>query len=258
VEGVFSGTVSEFRKEGYDDVYAIEYEDGDVEEIGHEEYTRGYEQWLRQSGWVPDDVALTKDTKPPARKHKNPQSKAARERLAEVIDLTASSTIAGKHLKSMSASLKSAVIKTAEKSHKKLENKNVKAAVLEVQYAALCQAAFVQHLKGKTTAATQMQHFRRQTLMEEQGMLAKIKKGDWIFATDDMSPGLNSEGGYGCIIALNHQEQCVANEDGDVEPILHSVDVHWLICNRLERHVKLERLTVVSILCRASLYLTCP
>ncbi len=178
MEGIFSGTVSAFRKEGLDDVYAIEYEDDDVEEIGHAEYTCGYEQWLRQSGGVPDDVTLTTDTKPPARKQKTPLSKAARERLAEVIDLTAASTIAGKHLKTMSASLKSAVIETAEKSHKKLENKNVKAAVLEVQYAALCQAAFVEHLKGHVKPATQMQHFRRQTLMKEQGLLAKIKKGD--------------------------------------------------------------------------------
>jgi hypothetical protein len=81
---------------------------------------------------------------------------------------------------------------------------------------------------------------------EEQGLLAKIKIGDWIFGTVYMSPGLNSEEGYGCIVACNWKEQCVAYEDGDVEPILTSVDVHWLICNRLERHVKLERLTVVS------------
>jgi hypothetical protein len=247
VDGIVSGTVSAFRKEGVDEIYAIQYEDGDVEEIGPAEYTVGYEQWLRQTGWAPDDVTLTTDTKTPARKRKTTLSKKAIERLAEVIDLTAASTIAGKHLKSMSASSKRAVIETAEKAHKKLENKNVKAAVLEVQYAALCEAAFVEHLKRKVTPAKQMQHYRRQTLMEEQALLAKLKKGDWIFASDDMSPGMNSEGGYGCIVSLTYKEQCVAYEDGDVEPILQSVDVHWLICNRLERHVKLERLTVVSI-----------
>ena len=247
VDGIVSGTVSAFRKEGVDEIYAIQYEDGDVEEIGPAEYTLGYEQWLRQTGWAPDDVTLTTDTKTPARKRKTTLSKKAIERLAEVIDLTAASTIAGKHLKSMSASSKRAVIETAEKAHKKLENKNVKAAVLEVQYAALCEAAFVEHLKRKVTPAKQMQHYRRQTLMEEQALLAKLKKGDWIFASDDMSPGMNSEGGYGCIVSLTYKEQCVAYEDGDVEPILQSVDVHWLICNRVERHVKLERLTVVSI-----------
>jgi hypothetical protein len=166
-EGVFTATVTAFRKEGLDDVYAIEYEDGDVEELGEEEYKCSYELWLRQSGLLPEDVNITTDTKPPTHKKKTPLSKAARERLAEVIDLTAASTIAGKHLKTMSASLKGAVLETAGKTHKKLENKNVKAAVLEVQYAALCQAAFVAHLQGKVTPATQMQHGRRPTLMEE-------------------------------------------------------------------------------------------
>ena len=35
VDGIVSGTVSAFRKEGVDEIYAIQYEDGDVEEIGH-------------------------------------------------------------------------------------------------------------------------------------------------------------------------------------------------------------------------------
>jgi hypothetical protein len=59
-------------------------------------------------------------------------SKAARDRIEAVIDLTAASTIAGKHMESMDESARCAVIETAEKNHRKLENKNVKAAVLEV------------------------------------------------------------------------------------------------------------------------------
>ncbi len=165
----------------------------------------------------------------------------ARKRIEEVIDLTASSTIAGKHLQSMSEKEKSTVIATAEKNHK-----NVKAAVLEVQYAALCHNAFVAHLQQKVTPGTEMQHTRRKTLVEEQGLLAKVKIGDWIFATDDMSPGKNSEGRFGCIVALHYKDQCVASAKGDVDPIISSVDAHWLITNRLERHVKIERLRVVS------------
>jgi hypothetical protein len=71
---------------------------------------------------------------------------------------------------------------------KNIENKNVKSAVLEVQYAALCHAAFVEHLKEKVTPATHMQHSRRQTIIEEQGVLAKIKIGDWVLATEDIPP----------------------------------------------------------------------
>ncbi len=61
-----------------------------------------------------------------------------------------------------------------------------------MQYAALCHAAFVEHLKEKVTPAPQMQHARRQTVIKEQGVLAKIKIGDWVLATEDMSPGMHS------------------------------------------------------------------
>ena len=241
VEGVFPGTVIAFRKDGLEDVYVIQYEDGDVEEFAAAEYTLAYELWLRQSGWVPEDATANVDIKPVTQKKRSKLSVAARDRIEEVMDLTGVSTIAGKHLKGMSDSLKSAVVETAEKNHKKLENNNVKAAVLEVQYAALCHTSFVEHLKHKITPATQMKHGRRKTLIEEQGLLAKIKIGDWILAVEDMSPGMNSEGGYGCVVAGRWKEI-----EGDLEPILASVDVHWLISNTVERHVKLERLTVVS------------
>ncbi len=67
-----------------------------------------------------------------------------------------------------------------------------------------------------------------------------------MFAMEDMSPGMNSEGEYDCVVACHYKEQCVEYEEGDVDPVLSSVDAHWLIANRLERHIKVERLTVVS------------
>ncbi len=136
----------------------------------------------------------------------------------------------------MDNSARCAVIEMAQKNHRKLENKNVKAAVLEVQYAALCREAFVKHLQVKVTPAKVMQHSRRPTLMDNQATLAKLKIGDWVFATEDMSPGLNSEAGYGCISALHLKEKI-----GDAEST-----VGWLMANRNERHVKVERLTVVN------------
>ena len=125
-EGVFTATVTAFRKAGLDDVYAIEYEDDDVEELGEEEYTCSYDLWLRQSGLLPEDVNITTDTKPPTHKKKTPLSKTARERLAEVIDLTAASTIAGKHLKTMSVSLKVAVLERLKNRTKNLKTKTLK------------------------------------------------------------------------------------------------------------------------------------
>jgi hypothetical protein len=142
----------------------------------------------------------------------------------------------------MSDSALSAVIETAEKNHRKLQNKNVKAAVLEVQYAALCREAFVKHLHAKVALASSMVHSRRQTLIENQALLAKIKVGDWVFGTEDMSPGINSEGGYGCIAATHPTEQI-----GNAKPTVESFDIHWLIANRFERRVKVSRLTVVPM-----------
>ena len=241
-EGIFTGTITAYRRDGDNDIYELEYEDGDHEELATEEYQSGRALWMKHSGCEPPKSAAPCDSKPRTKTKPTKLSKAARDRIGEVIDLTAASTIAGKHLKNMSDSLKESVIDTAVKNHKKMENNNVKTAVLEVQYAALCHATFVEHLKAKVTPASQMLHGRRQTIIEEQGLLARIKVGDWVFATEDMSPGMNSEGGYGCVTAGNFKEKT-----GDQEPVLANVDVHWLISNRHERHVCLDRLTVVAM-----------
>ena len=208
-EGTFTGTVTAYRRDGDNDVYELEYEDGDREEVATEEYKLGRALWIKHWGCEPEKSAGPCDSQPGTKIKATKLSKAARDRIGEVIDLTAASTIAGKHLKNMSDSLKESVIDTAVKNHKKMENKNVKSAVLEVQYAALCHAAFVEHLKEKVTPASQMRHGRRQTIIEEQGLLARIKVGDWVFATEDMSPGMNSEGGYGCVTAGNYKEKIV-------------------------------------------------
>ncbi len=189
-EGSFTATITAFRKMGSTNVYTVQYADGDVEDLDGEEYNVAYELLLRESGWQPDDV----DVKPTPLKKPTKLSKAARNRIEDVIDLTAASTITGKHIQNMDASARSAVIETAEKNHRKLENKNVKAAVLEVQYAALCRDAFVKHLQEKVTPPTAMQHRRRQIVIENQVVLARLKIGDWVFETEDMSSGINSEG----------------------------------------------------------------
>jgi hypothetical protein len=218
-------------------IYTVQYADGDVEDVDGNEYNVAYELWLRESECLPDAV----DVKPTPLKKQTKVSKAARDRIEAVIDPTAASFITGKHIECMDDSARSAVIEMAQKNHRKLENKNVKAAVLEVQqYAALCREAFVKHLQAKVIPAMAMQHSRRPTLMENQATLAKLNIGDWIFATEDMSPGVNSEAGYGCISALHLQEQL-----GDAEPTVGSVDIRWLMANRNERYVKVERLTVL-------------
>ncbi len=235
-DGKFTGTIVSFRKMGMKNIYTVQYVDGDVEDVDGDEYNVGYALWLQESGWLPE----AEDVKPTTLKKQTKVSKAARSRIEDVIDLTAASSITGKHIQHMDATALSAVIATAEKKHRKLENLNVKAAVLEVQYAAMCRDAFVKHLQEKVSTTTAMQHGRRPTVMENQAILARLKIGDWIFATEDMSPGINSEAGYGCIAAVHAKEHTV-----NAEPTIVSVDIQWLMANRFERHVKVERLTVV-------------
>ena len=240
-EGSFTGIVAAFRKMGSNHVYTVQYVDGDVEDVDIGEYNLGFEMFLRESGWKPEALALQEDVKPTTRKKPTKINTAARDRIEAVIDLTTASSIAGKHIDSMDDSSRCAVIELAQKNHRKLENKNVKAAVLEVQYAGLCREAFLQHLQAKVTPANAMQHPRRPTLMENQATLAKLTIGDWVFATEDMSPRVNSEAGYGCISALHLKEQI-----GDAEPTVESVDLRWLIANRSERRVQVARLKVVK------------
>ncbi len=50
--------VTAFRKLGSDHLYSVEYTDGDVEEIYHEEYNFAYALWLREEGWDVEEGEL--------------------------------------------------------------------------------------------------------------------------------------------------------------------------------------------------------
>jgi hypothetical protein len=129
----------------------------------------------RDSGWKPEALDLKPNVAPTPRKKPTKLSKAARDRIEAVIDLTAASSIAGKHIESMDDSARCAVIEMAQKNHRKVENKNVKAAVLEVQYAALCRDTFVKHLQAKVIPTKAMQHTRRPHLLRTKRPLPKSK-----------------------------------------------------------------------------------
>ncbi len=60
-------------------------------------------------------------------------------KLQEVVDLTAKTTIAGKHISAMDAEGKTAVVSMLSKTAKKNENKIVKDAVVAVAYGDACR-----------------------------------------------------------------------------------------------------------------------
>jgi hypothetical protein len=53
--------------------------------------------FLRDSGWKPEALDLKPDVAPTPRKKSTKLSKVSRDRIEAVIDLTAASSIAGKH-----------------------------------------------------------------------------------------------------------------------------------------------------------------
>jgi hypothetical protein len=108
-----------------------------------EEYNHAYALWLREEGWqaeegeLPDDTGITQ--KPKKAKVKGDLQKRAK--LHDIVDLTSTACIAGKHIKAMNATAKNAVVDKLAKTSKRNENKTIKGAVLAVTYEATCKAA---------------------------------------------------------------------------------------------------------------------
>jgi hypothetical protein len=56
-DGVFYGVISAFHTvTGKEDLYTVEYNDGDVEDLDLEEYNYAYALWLKEEGWQVDEA----------------------------------------------------------------------------------------------------------------------------------------------------------------------------------------------------------
>jgi hypothetical protein len=165
-----------------------------------------------------------------------------RAKLQDIVDLTSTACIAGKHIKTMNATDKKLVVDKLAKSAKRNENKTLKAAVLAVTYEAACQAAFVRHLEEQKKEVSEMVHGKRKSIVEEQVFLATIKIGDWVEVESDYSHRLNSDGGIGCVFGL-HKDPVL----GEFVPRVSALGIHYLIFNRKERGVALSRCVVIPM-----------
>ena len=88
-----------------------------------------------------------------------------------------------------------------------------------------------------------MVHCKRKSVLEEQAELASVKVGDWVDVEADYSPGLCSDGGYGCVIGLHTQ----ATVGAPLGVTITAVDVHFLMYSRKERGIDLSRVVVVPM-----------
>ncbi len=145
-DGVFYGVITAFRsgKSDGEDLYQVKYNDGDVEDMDAEEYNYAYALYLREEGWNVEEAeadaaasaantkkkkkarktnAPTLSSKPIKKKTKATAAELKIAKLQEVVDLTAKSTIAGKHISQMDAVGKDAVVsllgKTANEKKRK-------------------------------------------------------------------------------------------------------------------------------------------
>ncbi len=48
--GTFYGVITAYRKEGENELYTVEYSDGDSEDLDKEEYNFAYALWLKEEG----------------------------------------------------------------------------------------------------------------------------------------------------------------------------------------------------------------
>jgi hypothetical protein len=145
-DGVFYGVITAHHrsKDIAQELYQVEYTDGDVEDLDGEEYNYAYALWLKEEGWngeeyEPGATAINpkrkQNTKPINKKssavtakstQKKSKATAAQQKIAklqEVVDLTAKSTIAGKHISQMDANGQSAVVSLLGKTAKKTKIK---------------------------------------------------------------------------------------------------------------------------------------
>ncbi len=141
-DGVFYGVITAYRRSKgiAQDLYQVEYTDGDVEDMDGKEYSYAYALWLKEEGWngeeyEPDAAAVNpkrkQNTKPnnnksstvtatsTKKKRKATTAQQKMAKLQEVVDLTAKGTIAGKHISLMDADRKSAVVSLLTKTAKK-------------------------------------------------------------------------------------------------------------------------------------------
>ena len=48
--GIFYGVIKAYRKEGKQELYTVEYSDGDAEDLDEKEYNYAYALWLKKEG----------------------------------------------------------------------------------------------------------------------------------------------------------------------------------------------------------------
>ena len=237
--------------------YTVVYSDGDAQDYNEAEYLRGvhlYRDQKRKKEEAEDDLfpveefastseadissgSDSSEEKPVRRQRKPRKKKLPPDNISSV----KSESVAGKEMVTMSATAIHEVNLKLVKRLQIVKNKEVKACVLQEKYQDIVEEHTRKLLQQNVPELTTMVHARRPTLGDLADALNRIKIGDWVEVEGDFTTGYCSNGGIGCVTSVyNICEGPSATQNP-------KLDVHYLLTNTREKHVNLERVTVIPM-----------
>jgi hypothetical protein len=123
--------------------------------------------------------------------------------MAACIDLTASNSIAGQTLETLSSTNKLVVKEKIAKTLIKAINKNVKDVVLDVAHKEVLEEMNTKHLTLLSVVpSASMVHKLKPTMLQLLDTERAIKVGDWIEVVYEYALGTCSDGGVGTVMAI--------------------------------------------------------
>jgi hypothetical protein len=156
--------------------------------------------------------------------------------MAACIDLTSSTSIAGKTQDTLSSENKEAVTAKIQKTLKKSINKNVKDAVLDVAHREALEELNTKHLTLSVVPTSHMIHKLKPTMQQLFDTERAIKVGDWVEVLYEYAPGTCSDGGVGTVMAI------IKDDDGKAW-----LTVSYVLDSRIETRIEESRITVTMM-----------
>jgi hypothetical protein len=210
-----------------DDLYTVEYTDGDVEDFDEAEYCTGCMKTNKnEADLSPEEEAASAsdadlssdsdDNAPGARKRKPNTKKTKPNNVSSV----KSTSVAGKELASMSESAIDVVNIKLETRLQKAKKKEATSCVVQEKYQAIVEDHTRRQLQNNAQQVTTMVYDRRPTLGEMSGALNRVKVGDWVEVKGDFTTSNCPYRGIGCVTCA------FMHSTGPSDPQVPKLEVH--------------------------------
>ena len=114
---------------------------------------------------------------------------------------------------------------------------------LQIQYESMCHEAAVKRFTSMVTDSGDMLHARKVSVWASQKQSQKMRVGYWVEVLYGYTPGVCNDGGTGMVIKVRGE----SIPDPTVEEAM-TVDVKYILDNRIEKNITLDRITVVPFM----------